>query len=142
MIIIDPRGTMYQTIAERGHEGLITNRLGIQSVPRVQIIIQVFTRHQKKILNYMNKVITDDKLIEMSKPSWFINYFLFSKEIMEKYAVLGMEAEIYQFFQKFRNYIDLNMDRTGVGADLDAIRFISDNRAGTNNKKSIISRFN
>jgi alkylation response protein AidB-like acyl-CoA dehydrogenase len=35
--VSDPRGTMYQAIAERGHEGLITNRLGIQSVPRVQI---------------------------------------------------------------------------------------------------------
>ncbi|GAH39308.1 unnamed protein product, partial [marine sediment metagenome] len=33
----DPRGTMYQAIAERGYEGLQTNRLGIQSVPRVQI---------------------------------------------------------------------------------------------------------
>lgn len=35
--VSDPRGTMYQAIAERGYEGLITNRLGIQSVPRVQI---------------------------------------------------------------------------------------------------------
>ncbi|MHA1526279.1 MAG: acyl-CoA dehydrogenase family protein, partial [Promethearchaeota archaeon] len=26
--VSDPRGTMYQAIAERGHEGLITNRLG------------------------------------------------------------------------------------------------------------------
>jgi len=35
--VSDPRGTMYQAIAERAHEGLITNRLGIQSVPRVEI---------------------------------------------------------------------------------------------------------
>ncbi|GAH05713.1 unnamed protein product, partial [marine sediment metagenome] len=35
--VLDPRGTMYQAIAERGFEGLQTNRLGIQSVPRVQI---------------------------------------------------------------------------------------------------------
>jgi len=35
--VSDPRGTMYQAIAERGYEGLITNRLGIQSVPRVEI---------------------------------------------------------------------------------------------------------
>ena len=35
--ISDPRGTMYQAIAERDYEGLITNRLGIQSIPRVQI---------------------------------------------------------------------------------------------------------
>jgi alkylation response protein AidB-like acyl-CoA dehydrogenase len=35
--VMDPRGTMYQAIAERGFEGLITNRLGVQSIPRVQI---------------------------------------------------------------------------------------------------------
>ncbi|MFX1489318.1 MAG: acyl-CoA dehydrogenase family protein [Promethearchaeota archaeon] len=35
--VSDPRGTMYQAIAERGFEGLMTNRLGVQSVPRVQI---------------------------------------------------------------------------------------------------------
>lgn len=33
----DPRGTMYQAIVERDFEGLETNRLGIQSVPRVEI---------------------------------------------------------------------------------------------------------
>lgn len=33
----DPRGSMYQVIAERGFEGLETNRLGVQSIPRVQI---------------------------------------------------------------------------------------------------------
>ncbi len=35
--VSDPRGTMYQAIAEREHDGLTTNRLGIQSVPRVEI---------------------------------------------------------------------------------------------------------
>lgn len=33
----DPRGSMYQVIAERGFKGLETNRLGVQSIPRVQI---------------------------------------------------------------------------------------------------------
>lgn len=33
----DPRGTMYQAIAEKEFKGLTTKRLGIQSVPRVQI---------------------------------------------------------------------------------------------------------
>jgi alkylation response protein AidB-like acyl-CoA dehydrogenase len=40
--ILDPRGTMYQAIAEREHEGLVTNRLGIQSIPRVQIGQTIF----------------------------------------------------------------------------------------------------
>jgi alkylation response protein AidB-like acyl-CoA dehydrogenase len=40
--ISDPRGTMYQVIVERGMEGLETNRLGIQSVPRVQIGQTIF----------------------------------------------------------------------------------------------------
>jgi len=35
--VSDPRGTMYQAIAEREYDGLTTNRLGIQSVPRVEI---------------------------------------------------------------------------------------------------------
>ncbi|MHA1730810.1 MAG: acyl-CoA dehydrogenase family protein [Promethearchaeota archaeon] len=33
----NPRGTMYQSLVERGMEGLETNRLGIHSVPRVHI---------------------------------------------------------------------------------------------------------
>ncbi len=35
--IADPRGTMYQVIVEREFEGLKTERLGIQSIPRVQV---------------------------------------------------------------------------------------------------------
>ncbi len=35
--IANPRATMYQVIAEREFEGIETNRLGIQSLPRVQI---------------------------------------------------------------------------------------------------------
>ncbi|MFX1325116.1 MAG: acyl-CoA dehydrogenase family protein [Promethearchaeota archaeon] len=35
--INDPRGSMYQAIAEREFEGLETNRLGVQSIPRVKI---------------------------------------------------------------------------------------------------------
>ncbi|HEY0090528.1 MAG TPA: acyl-CoA dehydrogenase family protein [Candidatus Lokiarchaeia archaeon] len=38
----DPRGSMYQILAERGFEGLETNRLGIQSIPRVQISQTIF----------------------------------------------------------------------------------------------------
>ena len=33
----DPRGSMYQVIAERGFEGLETHRIAVQSIPRVQI---------------------------------------------------------------------------------------------------------
>ncbi|MBD3351765.1 MAG: hypothetical protein GF364_09800 [Candidatus Lokiarchaeota archaeon] len=38
----DPRGSMYQVIVERDFEGLETNRLGIQSVPRVHIGQTIF----------------------------------------------------------------------------------------------------
>ncbi len=38
----DPRGTMYQVIAEREFEGIETHRLGIQSIPRVQVSQTIF----------------------------------------------------------------------------------------------------
>jgi alkylation response protein AidB-like acyl-CoA dehydrogenase len=38
----DPRGSMYQVIAERGFEGLETHRIGVQSIPRVQIAQTIF----------------------------------------------------------------------------------------------------
>jgi acyl-CoA dehydrogenase len=38
----DPRGTMYQLLAEREFDGLQTHRLGIQSIPRVQIGQTIF----------------------------------------------------------------------------------------------------
>jgi alkylation response protein AidB-like acyl-CoA dehydrogenase len=38
----NPRGSMYQLMAERGFEGLETNRLGVQSIPRVQIGQTIF----------------------------------------------------------------------------------------------------
>jgi len=38
----DPRGSMYQILAEKEFEGLETHRLGIQSIPRVQIGQTIF----------------------------------------------------------------------------------------------------
>jgi alkylation response protein AidB-like acyl-CoA dehydrogenase len=38
----DPRGTMYQVLAEREMEGIETHRLGIQSIPRVQVGQTIF----------------------------------------------------------------------------------------------------
>lgn len=35
--IADPRGTMYQVIVEKEFEGVETHRLGIQSIPRVEV---------------------------------------------------------------------------------------------------------
>jgi alkylation response protein AidB-like acyl-CoA dehydrogenase len=40
--IMDPRGTMYQFIVERDFEGVETKRLGIQSIPRVEISQTIF----------------------------------------------------------------------------------------------------
>ncbi|MCP4764120.1 MAG: acyl-CoA dehydrogenase [archaeon] len=38
----NPRGSMYQVIVERGMEGLETNRIGIPSIPRVEIGQTIF----------------------------------------------------------------------------------------------------
>jgi len=38
----DPRGTMYQVLVESDFEGLETNRVGIQSIPRVQVGQSIF----------------------------------------------------------------------------------------------------
>lgn len=38
----DPRGTMYQLLIEKDFEGVETNRLGIQSIPRVQVGQSIF----------------------------------------------------------------------------------------------------
>jgi len=40
--IANPRGTMYQVIAEREFDGVETSRLGIQSIPRVQVGQTIF----------------------------------------------------------------------------------------------------
>ena len=40
--VYDPRGSMYQVLIERGFEGLETHRIGIQSIPRVQIGQSIF----------------------------------------------------------------------------------------------------
>ncbi|TFG02875.1 MAG: acyl-CoA dehydrogenase [Promethearchaeota archaeon] len=38
----DPRGSMYQMIIDRNFEGIETNRLGIQSIPRVEVSQTIF----------------------------------------------------------------------------------------------------
>ena len=91
----------------------------------------------KKVLNFMNKLITDTTCPEILKPSWFINYFIFTKELLEIYSVTGREGEIYQFYKDFFSYIQKNKDSI-----LEVKEFDSINRAGTNNKKNIKSRLN
>lgn len=96
-----------------------------------------FYKQSKKMLNYMNRIITDTTCPEILKPSWFVNYFVFTKELLEKYSVTGMKGEIYQFYKDFFSYIQQNKDLI-----LEVKEFDNINRAGTNNKNSIKDRFN
>ena len=79
--ISDPRGTMYQAIAERGYEGLITNRLGVQSVPRVQIGQSLF-----------NSVKIPRENILGTKGQGYKN--LFSGLVAERCSIIGSSLGI------------------------------------------------
>ncbi len=79
--VSDPRGTMYQAIAERGYEGLITNRLGIQSVPRVEIGQTLF-----------NSVKIPRENVLGEKGQGYKN--LFSGLVAERCAIIGSSLGI------------------------------------------------
>ncbi len=79
--VSDPRGTMYQAIAERGYEGLITNRLGIQSVPRVEIGQTLF-----------NSVKIPKENVLGEKGQGYKN--LFSGLVAERCAIIGSSLGI------------------------------------------------
>ena len=119
---------------------------GFFKVHKDAIHTSKFFKKSKSILNFMNKLIKDEKLPEMRKPSWFINFFVFTKHILENYVVIGMEKLIYDFYKKFYHYIQKNKRlakesrESGVSIDIEAIQFVNNNRAGTNNRKSIQSR--
>jgi len=96
-----------------------------------------FYKKSKKVLNFMNKIILNTPCPEIHKPSWFINYFVFTKELLETYSITGREGEIYQFYKDFFAYIQQNKDTMIKVKNFDNI-----NRAGTNNKKNIEERLN
>ncbi len=79
--VSDPRGTMYQAIAERGYEGLITNRLGIQSVPRIEIGQTLF-----------NSVKIPKENVLGEKGQGYKN--LFSGLVAERCAIIGSSLGI------------------------------------------------
>ena len=79
--VSDPRGTMYQAIAERGYEGLITNRLGIQSVPRIEIGQTLF-----------NSVKIPRENVLGEKGQGYKN--LFSGLVAERCAIIGSSLGI------------------------------------------------
>ena len=79
--VSDPRGTMYQAIAERGYEGLLTNRLGIQSVPRVEIGQTLF-----------NSVKIPKENVLGEKGQGYKN--LFSGLVAERCAIIGSSLGI------------------------------------------------
>ncbi|MHA1748452.1 MAG: acyl-CoA dehydrogenase family protein [Promethearchaeota archaeon] len=77
----DPRGTMYQVIVERDFEGLETNRLGIQSVPRVEIGQTIF-----------NSVKIPKENVLGAKGQGYKN--LFSGLVAERCAIIGSSLGI------------------------------------------------
>ncbi len=77
----NPRGTMYQVIVERGFEGLETNRLGIQSVPRVEIGQTIF-----------NSVKIPKENVLGAKGQGYKN--LFSGLVAERCAIIGSSLGI------------------------------------------------
>ena len=77
----DPRGSMYQVIAERGFEGLETNRIGVQSIPRVQIGQTIF-----------NNVKIPEENILGSRGQGYNN--LFSGLVAERDAIIGSSLGI------------------------------------------------
>lgn len=77
----DPRGSMYQVIAERGFEGLETNRIGVHSIPRVQIGQTIF-----------NNVKIPEENILGSRGQGYNN--LFSGLVAERDAIIGSSLGI------------------------------------------------
>lgn len=77
----DPRGSMYQVIAERGFEGLETHRIAVQSIPRVQIGQILF-----------NSVKIPKRNIIGPKGNGYKN--LFSGLVAERDAIIGSSLGI------------------------------------------------
>lgn len=77
----DPRGTMYQAIVEKEFEGLTANRLGIQSVPRVQIGQTLFNSVKIPIENVLG-----------GKGQGYKN--LFSGLVAERCSIIGSSLGI------------------------------------------------
>ncbi len=79
--VSDPRGTMYQLIAEKDYEGIETHRLGIQSIPRVQVGQTIF-----------NSVKIPKENILGTKGVGYNN--LFSGLVAERCAIIGSSLGI------------------------------------------------
>ncbi len=77
----DPRGSMYQVIAERRFEGLETHRIGVQSIPRVQIGQTIF-----------NNVKIPEENILGTRGQGYNN--LFSGLVAERDAIIGSSLGI------------------------------------------------
>lgn len=77
----DPRGSMYQVLIEREFDGLETHRLGVQSIPRVQIGQSIF-----------NSIKIPKENVLASKGGGYYN--LFSGLVAERDAIIGSSLGI------------------------------------------------
>ncbi|MHA1148918.1 MAG: acyl-CoA dehydrogenase family protein [Promethearchaeota archaeon] len=79
--VSDPRGSMYQVIVEKEFEGVETHRLGIQSIPRVEVSQTIF-----------NNVKIPKENIIGGKGQGYRN--LFSGLVAERDAIIGSSLGI------------------------------------------------
>ena len=89
----------------------------------------------------MNKVIKEPIFPELSKPAWFVNFFLFTKDLLENYGIMGKERQIYDFYKDFFQQIESSREAT-ESIEPEVVRFYDANKSGTTSKKNIIERFN
>lgn len=88
----------------------------------------------------MDRIIKDTTFPELSKPAWFVNFFLFTKELLENYVFKGKEKQIYDFYKDFFQEIETSRDATGP-IEPEVVRFYDANKSGTTSKKNIRERF-
>ncbi len=99
-----------------------------------------FFKDAKRILNFMDKIIKGSTFPELSKPAWFVNFFLFTKELLENFVITGKEKVIYDFYKDFFQQIETSRDATGP-IEPEIVRFYDANKSGTTSKRNIQERF-
>lgn len=99
-----------------------------------------FYKDAKRVLNYMNRIIKETTFPELSKPAWFVNFFLFTKELLQNTVIKGKEKQIYDFYKDFFQLIEDSRYATGP-IEPEIVRFYDANKSGTTSKKNIMERF-
>lgn len=98
-----------------------------------------FYKKAQKILNFMDSVMIDKPYPEMTKPAWFVNFFVFILELMDNYIVSGYKTILNKYFKDF--WKEVESIKTSTSAiDPDLARFYNNNNSGTTSKRNIEER--